>query len=504
MRSNKNFKISNGVLIKYIGIEKDVVVPEGVTVIGEKAFYECKNIESIVIPEGVKEIREEAFEGCCSLKKLVIPNSIRYIALRAGFPSSLDYTVKDELRYLGNETNPYLYLVWAENHIKFANIERTCKIIGGLAFYHCPYLENIIIPNSVESIGDRAFPINGNIKYNLKDGLYYLGNDDNPYLYLAGSDKEIPSTKIENSCKFIGYMAFYDCNYLTSIEIPENVISIGEGAFNCCSCIKSVQFAKNSKLKAIGYRAFRLCEQLTEVVLPEGVESIGHEAFDTNKRFNLVIPDSLLYVAEDGSLGPVENYNEKDGLCYLGNSNNPYLYLVWCRNTVANGVEIDEKCKLVSEKKLWRGRFEYLDYLDDVTLTLNKEKEQFIKSVNSNVLGKAEKLTIYALDESFDMLQKSYKLSAVKGFIKKHAQGVEISQEIREKYYAFIKEQKKEMNTLALENVDLLKLMIEQTLISVKDVDGYLEKIMNPEVRVALLEYKNRQTNGELSKKWNL
>ena len=499
MSKNENFKISNDVLIKYVGIEKDVVVPEGVTVIGEKAFYERKDVESVVIPEGVKEIRENAFEGCCSLKKLVIPNSIRYIDDKAGISSNyIEYTVKDELRYLGNETNPYLYLVYGKSHIKTANIEKTCKIIRWLAFYHCPHLENIIIPNSVESIGKNTFPHNENIKYNVKDGLYYLGNGDNPYLYLADSDEKIHSATIESSCKFIGQMAFYGRNNLTSIEIPENVISIGEGAF-CRSGIKSVQFEKNSRLKTIGYRAFLSCEKLTEVVLPEGVERIEDEAFDTHRRFNLVLPDSLLYIDEDGRRGPVENYNEKDGLFYLGNSNNPYLYLVWCQFPV--GKEIDERCKLVSAKKKWPGRF---DCLDGVTLTLNKEKEQFIKSVNSNVLGKAEKLTIYALDESFDMLQKSYKLSAVKGFIIKHAQGVEIPQEIREKYYAFIKEQKKDIKDMALENVDLLKLMIEQSLISAKDVDFYLENTMNPEVRVALLEYKNRQTTGGTSKKWNL
>lgn len=501
MSKNENFKISNDVLIKYVGIEKDVVVPEGVTVIGEKAFYERKDVESVVIPEGVKEIRENAFEGCCSLKKLVIPNSIRYIDDKAGISSNyIEYTVKDELRYLGNETNPYLYLVYGKSHIKTANIENTCKIIRGLAFSSCPHLENIIIPNSVESVGVKpTFPHNENIKYNVKDGLYYFGNDDNPYLFLASSDKEIYFAKIENSCKFIGFEAFADCAQLTSIEIPENVISIGECAFNHCWGVESVQFEKNSKLKTIGRWAFLSCEKLTEVVLPEGVERIEYEAFDIHRRFNLVLPNSLLYIAEDGRRGPVENYNEKDGLFYLGNSNNPYLYLVWGQFPV--GKEIDEKCKLISEKKLWRGRF---DCLDDVTLTLNKEKEQFIKSVNSSVLGKAEKLTIYALDESFDMLQKSYKLSAVKGFIIKHVQGQEIPQEIREKYYAFIKEQKKDIKDMALENVDLLKLMIEQSLISAKDVDFYLENTMNSEVRVALLEYKNRQTTGGTSKKWNL
>mgnify|MGYP002513174718 CR=1 FL=1 len=57
------FEIKDGVLVKYKGDNKDIVIPEGVTHIGEKAFYNCSFIESITIPKSLKSIGEKAFSG---------------------------------------------------------------------------------------------------------------------------------------------------------------------------------------------------------------------------------------------------------------------------------------------------------------------------------------------------------------------------------------------------------------------------------------------------------
>ena len=72
------FEIENGVLKKYVeenGVT-DVVIPDGVTEIGEMAFQSCKSLTDITIPDSVIQIGRYAFRGCTSLTSITIPDSV--------------------------------------------------------------------------------------------------------------------------------------------------------------------------------------------------------------------------------------------------------------------------------------------------------------------------------------------------------------------------------------------------------------------------------------------
>ncbi|MBQ7236597.1 MAG: leucine-rich repeat protein [Clostridia bacterium] len=134
-------------------------------------------------------------------------------------------------------------------------IPNSVTSIGYGAFMGCALLTSIEIPNSVTSIGGSVFSGCSSLKYNVKDGLKYLGNEDNEYLYLADTENyNITSAIIEDGCKFIGNHVFNSCSKLTSIKIPESVISIGESAF-------------------------ANCHSLTSIILPDSVTSIDSYAF---------------------------------------------------------------------------------------------------------------------------------------------------------------------------------------------------------------------------------
>ena len=83
MSNINDFVIENGVLKEYKGQGGDVVIPEGVTSIGYRAFYYCSSLTSIVIPESVTSIGDSAFYGCSSLSSVVIPENVTSIGQRA-------------------------------------------------------------------------------------------------------------------------------------------------------------------------------------------------------------------------------------------------------------------------------------------------------------------------------------------------------------------------------------------------------------------------------------
>ena len=119
-RKNRNqispitdFEIENGVLKEYLGSSETVAIPDGITSIGDNAFWNCSSLISIDIPDGVISIGDSAFEWCKSLQSIHIPDSV--------------------------------------------------TSIGDEAFFGCDSLESIEVPKSVTHIGRNAFPVDAKI-----------------------------------------------------------------------------------------------------------------------------------------------------------------------------------------------------------------------------------------------------------------------------------------------------------------------------------------------------
>jgi hypothetical protein len=158
--------------------------------------------------------------------------------------------------------------------------------IGGKAFGNCVNLTSVNIPNKVTSFSSsdqfnrctslNAINVNaGNTAFSSQDGVVY--NKDKSALVAYPSGKTDTTFTIPDSVTSIKSSAFYECSKLTSVTIPGNVTSIEGLAFYNCLNLASVNIP--NKVTSIGAYAFQNCK-LTSIIIPESVISIGNNAFD--------------------------------------------------------------------------------------------------------------------------------------------------------------------------------------------------------------------------------
>ena len=130
-----------------------------------------------------------------------------------------------------------------------------------------------IIPNYVTSIGNYAFYDTALTSVSIPDSVISI--EDCAFAGCVGSS--LTSVTIGNSVTSIGRAAFYNCKSLTSINIPNSVTSIGRNAFASCSKLTSINIPDSVTL--IDQCAFEACQALTSIVIPNSVTSIEYYAF---------------------------------------------------------------------------------------------------------------------------------------------------------------------------------------------------------------------------------
>ena len=286
----------------------------GLTHINYREFYNCYNLTSVILPEGITSIGAYAFCYCSSLTgELVIPNSVTEIQYNAfygcdGFNGSLTIGANvnsigsGAFGYAGFTTVNYNAIncsslegwLWNPETITTLNIGENVEVIPYGAFsYFSNLTGDLVIPNSVTSIGDDAFSGCSSLT------SVALGNSLTSIGYSAfNSCSGLASIVIPNSVTEIGSWAFGNCSSLTSASLPEGMTSINEGVFGECPSLTSVVFP--SALETIGHYAFQSCG-LTSLELPNTVTSIGIGAFSncTSISGTLDLPASVTTIGEE-------------------------------------------------------------------------------------------------------------------------------------------------------------------------------------------------------------
>jgi len=173
------------------GKSGEVIVPDSVTRIGDRAFSDCSYLTSIALGNNVTSIGDSAFSWCESLTSMTIPDSVTTIG------SSVFHSCHDMAS-----------IVIGDN----------VTSIGSWAFAYCTSLRSILIPDGVTAISNSVF-------------------------YECSS---LTSVTIGQNVTSIGERAFYYCTSLTSITIPKSVTNIAYNAFFCCYPLMSMIFEGNA------------------------------------------------------------------------------------------------------------------------------------------------------------------------------------------------------------------------------------------------------------------
>ena len=235
--NSADFVIRGGVLVKYNGAATEVVVPNGVKIIGGEnshsgAFKDCIGITSVVLPDSVQEIGDYSFQGCAGLKSVVIPNSVQKIchAAFSGCSSLPSITIPNSVQTIGDTT------FYGCSSLSSVEIPNSVQKIGNLAFYECSSLTTVTIPNSVQEIGSCAFyGCNSLRSVTIPKSVREIGRE------VFWGCSSLASVTIPTSVQEIGAYAFSGCSSLTSVSIPSSVKSISEGAFRNCTALHKVK-----------------------------------------------------------------------------------------------------------------------------------------------------------------------------------------------------------------------------------------------------------------------
>ena len=302
---NQNYSSVDGVLFNKdksellaypIGNSRSIyTVPDGVTKIGDDAFYHCRSLSKVKLSNDLTEIDNFVFTGCTSLEEITMPNSVTEIGMSAfeGCISLSKVKLSNNLTYINED------IFYGCTSLTEIAIPDSVTEIGGSAFAFCTSLREITIPEGVTKIGETVFtgcssltditvsPNNKN--YSSVDGVLFSKDMRTLLAYPVGnrrSEYVVPDsvTKIDDT-------AFRGCSSLTDITVSpnnKNYSSFGGVLFNK-SRSKLLKYPIGNERRAyivpdgvaeIGSSAFDGCTSLEEITIPESIWIIGYYAFN--------------------------------------------------------------------------------------------------------------------------------------------------------------------------------------------------------------------------------
>ena len=361
---------------------KKVVIEDGVTSIGELAFFKCSSLTNITIPDSVTCIEYAAFHGCSSLSSITIPNSVTSIGIYAfvicssltsitipdgvtsiGYGAfsecsslkTISLSCKSSLKKsdFGDQANLVSY---TNQHLltKTAAKAATCTESGNKEYWTCKHcgkyflsddtnpatataveLSETVIPalNHKNAItrgafeptetepgysGDRYCPDCDTV---FEKGYTYWNEGNLTWKLDADGTLTISGTGAMKNYDYNDNPSpVYNNSNVKKVVIEDGVTSIGNSAFNECISLTSITIPDS--VTSIGTYAFSGCRSLTSITIPDSVTSIGAYAFQSCSNLtSITIPDSVTSIGASAfnSCSGLTSITIPDSVTSIGN-----------------------------------------------------------------------------------------------------------------------------------------------------------------------------------------
>ena len=245
--TQEDFVLQDAVLVAYTGTESAVVIPDnlGIREIGDRAFA-LSGITSLTIPEGVTRIGNWAFWGAAGLTDIRLPEGLTHIGDWAflGCAGLTGIRLPDSIVGVGD---------WA-----FGNCTGLTNIEAGEGNLAYRSIEGVLFDKTGTILV--AYPAgNKNLTYTVPVGVQTIG--EQAFYGCTGFNR----ISLPESLTSIRQEAFQNCTGLVNLQIPDRVTAIGERAFYNCTNLVAVNIS--SRVAGIGDQAFYGCTSLNLILL---------------------------------------------------------------------------------------------------------------------------------------------------------------------------------------------------------------------------------------------
>ena len=246
------------------------IIPDSVTSIGDYAFSGDVTIEELRLGSGIVSIGSYAFQNCTSLTEVTVPKSVVSAPYAFSGCENLEKITFED----GSIVVPS-YIAYCLPYLFDVTVPNSVTSIGQYAFAGCSSLKQLVLPNNLDTLGDRAFENSGLTEITIPKALKTaVGNTqwDDPYGPFYNC-KSLRKMTFENGITTIPNFIAANCGGLEEVSIPDSVVNIERYAFSDNTLLQNVSLPNS--LESLDPYAFRNCTGITEITIPKSLTVVN-------------------------------------------------------------------------------------------------------------------------------------------------------------------------------------------------------------------------------------